>query len=139
MYELLQIANYLELDAIQLHGDEDEAYIKELKNLLKKKYVEVWKSIAISDERDIKKIHMCTADKVLLDHGKGGTGVSFPWEIMQDKKMTKPIILAGGLNSENVKKAIETVKPYAVDVSSGVEIDGTKNFNKIDEFIKVCR
>ncbi|MBC2396801.1 phosphoribosylanthranilate isomerase [Clostridium tetanomorphum] len=139
IHELMQMVNYLELDVIQLHGDEDKAYIKEIRNLLKKKHVQIWKSICISDKRDIKKIHVCTADKVLLDHGKGGTGVSFSWEIIRNKNMTKPIILAGGLNSENIKKAIEIVKPYAVDVSSGVEINGVKNFNKINEFIKACR
>ncbi|NMA58502.1 MAG: phosphoribosylanthranilate isomerase [Clostridium cochlearium] len=137
--DLIQMVNYLKLNVVQLHGEEDEEYIKNIKSLLNKKYVEIWKSICISHEKDVEKINICTADKVLLDHGRGGTGISFPWNILKNKNIVKPIILAGGLNSENVKNAIEIVKPYGVDVSSGVEINGIKNFNKINEFIKACK
>jgi len=65
----------------------------------------------------------------------GGTGISFDWSIIP-KDLTKPIILAGGLNESNVKRAISQVQPYAVDVSGGVELKtGIKDANKIKNFI----
>ena len=74
------------------------------------------------------------------DHG--GTGQSFDWSLRwrSSSGITKPLILSGGLTPENVAKAIETVQPYAVDVSSGVELSpGKKDHARLREFIRICK
>ncbi len=136
--DVVKIAKCLKLDVIQLHGGEDKYYIRGIRSLLDKQNIEIWKAIFISNEKDIEKINICIADKVLLDSGNGGTGISFEWNILRNTSTSKPIILAGGLNSENVEDAIKIVRPYAVDVSSGVKIDGYNNFDKMKEFINTC-
>jgi phosphoribosylanthranilate isomerase len=85
------------------------------------------------------------ADAILLDTLKegmlGGTGKTHNWiaSACLAERLNHPVILAGGLNSKNVGDAIRTVRPYAVDVSSGVEADGKKNLEKIESFIKKVR
>ena len=132
------IARYCGLSAIQLHGEEQPI-----------DYVEVGlpiiKSIGISStqtEIDVKQVQY--ADYILLDTEaqayKGGNGVPFEWEKARDLGLRFPnIILAGGLNSENIGKAISIVHPFMVDVSSGVEMNGRKNTRKIFEFIKIAK
>ena len=82
-------------------------------------------------------------DAFLLDScvkgARGGTGESFNWESFKGIGEKYKIILAGGLNAGNVCEGIRIIKPFAVDVSSGVEVDGVKNFEKIKEFIKKVR
>lgn len=138
-------AQYLKLNIIQLHGTEDEQYMERLKAF------RIWKAVGISTDSNsnnenvlpgIQTISPYT-EGILLDSItkgiQGGTGISFNWNIIKKIHIDKPIILAGGLNPENVLKAVEEVKPYAVDVSSGVEVDGVKDFNKINKFIKKVR
>ncbi|KPU43597.1 N-(5'-phosphoribosyl)anthranilate isomerase [Oxobacter pfennigii] len=123
----------LKLDIIQLHGNEPNEYIKKLNGY------EVWKAVSIKSHEGIKRLKQYNADAILLDQGGGGTGISFDWDIIKGISVNTPIILAGGLNSQNVEDAIKTVKPYAVDVSSGVETDGFKDCSKIYDFIKKAR
>ncbi|MDP2845187.1 MAG: phosphoribosylanthranilate isomerase, partial [Candidatus Methanoperedens sp.] len=84
-------------------------------------------------------------DAVLLDtvlDGKtGGTGVPHNWEVSSEIVLHAgmPVILAGGLNPENVRAAVRTVRPYAVDAASGVETDGRKDEKKVTAFIKIAR
>lgn len=128
------IIDQVPLDMLQFHGQESE----EACALYNKPYI---KAIRMREDinlsKEIAKYPLTNA--ILLDsYAKGisgGTGVIFNWD-MVPKNITKPIILAGGLNSVNVKDAIKKIRPYAVDVSGGVEIEkGRKDPNKIKKFI----
>lgn len=135
------IAEYLELDVLQFHGNESREYIESFSKFI------VWKTVSIDvsacDIEDLSKLNEYKIDGVLLDSSvkgaQGGTGLSFNWDIIKRINSNKSIILAGGLNPENIQQAIKTVNPYAVDVSSGVEVNGIKDFEKINEFIKKVR
>lgn len=118
------------IDIIQLHGRESDEYIKNLKSLLK---IPVIKAFSISDKQDIARAESSSADIVLLDNGAGGTGEHFDWALTQSLK--RPFILAGGLNTGNISSAL-TYNPYAVDVSSGVESDGFKDFDIMQKFMQ---
>ena len=130
------------LDIIQLHGDETQMYVKLLKEKLAEHNVsiEIWKAVGIKDKNDIKKIYEYEVDGILLDskveEGFGGTGKTFDWDMIKQIQKDKRIILAGGLNKENVRKAIEVAHPYAVDVSSGIEKDGFKDRELCINFMK---
>lgn len=142
------IAKYLKLNILQFHGIENEGYIKEFINF------HVWKSITIEIQGRTSCKTNCYQEKlneigkydiqgILLDSSvkgiSGGTGISFDWNAIKKVNFNKPLILAGGLNAENIQKAIEILTPFAVDVSSGVEENGIKNFKKIKEFIEKVR
>ncbi len=118
-------------DIIQLHGQEDNEYIEKLRKESKNK--EIWQAFKIRDNNDIKKAQRSNADIILLDNGYG-TGEQFNWDIIKDMK--RDFILAGGINIENVQKAIKEFKPYALDISSSVETQKLKDFEKIDAIIK---
>lgn len=147
-------AEYLKLDIIQLHGNEDGDYVKKLYPF------KVWKSLGIDaadsldnndllqnrvnfHQENLDKLSLYEIEALLVDSSvkgaKGGTGISFNWDILNDLVLNKKFILAGGLNCENIQKAIEKVKPYAVDVSSGVEENGIKNYDKMKNFIEKVR
>jgi phosphoribosylanthranilate isomerase len=122
------------IDVVQLHGMENEDYIKRLKKLTDKPII---KAIAVQNALDVRKWENSCADYLLLDSKGGGTGQTFDWALIGET--TKPYFLAGGLNITNVESAIDTTKPFAVDVSSGVEENGLKDRAKIDEFIRRVR
>ena len=122
------------IDVIQLHGSENAEYISRLKTLTNKPVI---KAIAVLNEGDAQKCEEMPADYLLLDGKGGGKGKPFNWELIG--KLEKPFFLAGGLCPENIGHALEKVKPFAVDVSSGVETDGFKNPSKIKEFIRMVR
>ena len=128
---ILSLVNSGVIDVIQLHGSENEEYIFELKQLTNKPVI---KAISVQSKGDVQKWSETAADFLLLDHKSGGTGHSFDWDLIG--KVDGPFFLAGGLNAENVTKAIKKTTPFAVDVSSGVETNGVKNPIKIKEFIK---
>ena len=121
------------IDIAQLHGLENEEYIKKLKQ--KSNYqLEIINAIEMSDEKDLKEYDNSLADYLLLDSGKG-SGKTFDWRLIR-KDLKKEFFLAGGLNSKNISKAIEEFNPYAVDLSSGVETDGYKDELKIKEVME---
>jgi len=122
------------IDVIQLHGSEDEAYIRELRSLCDAPLI---KAFRIDQEEDVATAMACSADLVLLDSGNGGTGTSFDWELIGKAK--RPYILAGGLSPDNVKAAVDSLKPYGVDVSSGIETDGKKDPLKMRNFVNIVR
>ena len=117
----------------QLHGDEDHAYIKELRSSISNNVTGIIKAVRVKEELDIVKANSYDCDYILLDtfsvECEGGNGKTFDWSMI--KKMNKPFFLAGGINESNVLQAIHTVKPYGVDASSGLETDGYKDEVKI--------
>ena len=135
---LVRIADTANLDAVQLHGDEDEAFIQSLKE---RTNVEVWKAIQIRSAADVEKWIDSSADMLLFDayhkDERGGTGEVFDWSSLDT--FERPFMLAGGIDSTNVARAIRTVRPYGIDISSGIETNGVKDDEKITAFIKIVK
>lgn len=121
------------IDIAQLHGKESDEYINRLRKLTEKPII---KAFRISSSTDIVTAENSKADFILLDSG-AGTGTVFDWELIQN--INRPYFLAGGLYPNNVKSAIETLRPYAVDVSSGIETNGLKDKTKMADFITAVR
>lgn len=121
------------IDISQLHGSEDEAYLKRLRQLTDKP---IMKAFRVGSARDIEAANRCIADHVLLDSG-AGTGTVFDWTLIEGMK--RPYFLAGGLDPDNVEHAVRSLKPFAVDVSSGIETHGTKDKTKMAAFIAAVR
>lgn len=146
-------AEYLKLDIIQLHGREDGNYVKKLYpfKTWKCMSIDVADSLSCKDlskqvkfyQENLDNLSKYEVEALLVDSSvkgtKGGTGMSFNWDVLNDLVLSKKLILAGGLSCENIEKAIEKVKPYAVDVSSGVEDNGIKNYNKMRSLIEKVR
>lgn len=109
----------------QLHGHEDEAYLAALRKLTAKP---IWQAFQIRSAADLERAKSSTANLVLLDSGQG-SGVTLDWSILAD--FPRPYVLAGGLTAENIPTAVQQVKPYAVDLSSGVETEGYKDYEKM--------
>lgn len=135
---LVSIARDVHLDAVQLHGDEDEAFIISLKE---RTNVEVWKAVQIRSASDAEKWIDSSADMLLFDayhkNERGGTGKVFDWSCLDE--FERPFMLAGGIDSTNVARAIRTVRPYGIDISSGIETDGMKDHEKMKAFINVVK
>ena len=135
---LVRIADTANLDAVQLHGDEDEAFIQSLKE---RTNVEVWKAIQIRTAADTEKWIDSSADMLLFDayhkDERGGTGEVFDWSSLD--AFERPFMLAGGIDSTNVARAIRTVRPYGIDISSGIETNGVKDDEKITAFTKIVK
>jgi phosphoribosylanthranilate isomerase len=137
---LVDIVNVTNIFSVQLHGDESLEYCQSLG------YLRIIKAFRVGEEFDIdvlknfcglKNFHV---DSFLLDSkvkGEyGGTGKCFDWRIAREAQQIVPIILAGGINIENVAEAIDYVRPFAVDVCSGVEAEpGRKDLQKMKEFM----
>lgn len=119
------------IDIAQLHGSEDAAYIRRLRQLTQKPLIQAFR---VETPADVAAAQASPADYVLLDSGAGGTGTSFDWSLL--KNIQRPYFLAGGLTPENVGGAVTTLHPYAVDVSSGIETDGTKDKEKMTQFVR---
>lgn len=122
------------IDIAQLHGKEDAAYIRRLRQLNKKPLIQAFR---VDTPADVAAAQASPADYVLLDSGAGGTGTCFDWSLLQD--IQRPYFLAGGLTPENVGGAVATLHPYAVDVSSGIETDGAKDKEKMTQFVRAVR
>ena len=135
---LVTIATDANLDVVQLHGDEDEAFIQSLKE---RTNVEVWKAVQIRSAADAEAWIDSSADMLLFDayhkDERGGTGEVFDWSCLDE--FERPFMLAGGIDSTNVARAIRTVRPYGIDISSGIETDGVKDNEKITAFTKLVR
>lgn len=122
------------LDYIQFHGDEPEAFVEQFKT-------RAIKAFPSNSELSNREKFNYPGDFILIDSPRkeyyGGTGTTFDWESFDQDGLDKSrFALAGGLNPDNIKEAITTFCPALVDVSSGVETDGRKDYKKVDEFIK---
>lgn len=135
---LVSIATEANLDVVQLHGDEDEAFIQSLKE---RTNVEIWKAVQIRSAVDAEAWIDSSADMLLFDayhkDERGGTGEVFDWFCLDE--FERPFMLAGGIDSTNVARAIRTVRPYGIDISSGIETDGVKDDEKIKAFTNIVR
>lgn len=123
------------IDVVQLHGDETKEYITKLKGLVEQPII---KAIRVQSSEQVQLAESLPCEYLLLDtyikDAYGGSGVSFDWSMIPH--LSKPYFLAGGLNSENIKRAIHECRPYCVDISSGVELDGYKDEGKIREIMR---
>jgi len=133
---ILAIASDLQLSAVQLHGDESPEFCARLAA------VKTIKAVRVGQDFDLSVIERYSVAMVLLDSdikgSYGGTGQRFDWRIALEAKRLAPIILAGGLNTENVWDAITHVRPAAIDVCSGVESEpGRKDLTKLRSFMAV--
>ena len=129
--ETLVLAGTIQI--VQLHGQEDDAYIAALRQHLR---VPIIKAFSIAGPADIVRAQHSTADYILLDHGAGGTGKTFDWTWVS--KIKRPYFLAGGLTPNNAAQAA-ALQPYALDVSSGIETDGVKDKEKLTSFMAQIR
>lgn len=134
--ELDFVANLLDegiIDVAQLHGSEDADYIAALRKRTDKP---IFKAYTIKSAEDVSLANASTADLVLVDSGKG-SGMTFSWELL--KEMKRDYLLAGGLNLDNIQSALDTLHPYGLDVSSGIETDGLKDPEKMKKFVEIAR
>lgn len=141
--DLEKLLKKVKLDAIQLHGEESPEAVQNLKEVFKGP---VWKALRVENAESLAQLsaYAGIADAIVLDAYKpgvpGGTGETFDWELaVQAKSAGVPIVLAGGLNAENVSAAVKKVAPAGVDAASGVEKDGhprRKDMDKMTRFIQ---
>lgn len=131
--EILKLFNDDVIKIAQLHGREDEDYINSLKENTNNE-LKIIKAIEMSEDEDLSKYDDSPADYLLLDSGKG-SGKTFDWQLIRTD-LKKEFFLAGGINSTNVKKAIEEFDPYAIDLSSSLETNDYKDENKIKEIME---
>ena len=132
--EITRIFQTVPLDYVQFHGDEDA-------NFIRKMQLPSIKALPVKSIEDVEKTAEYDTNYYLFDAPgtvyKGGSGVTFDWELLKDSGIpAEKIILAGGLNAGNVKEAVERVRPFMVDVSSGVERGKRKDAGLIREFIQ---
>eukprot|EP00455_Lapot_gusevi_P053885 TRINITY_DN8505_c0_g1_i1.p1 TRINITY_DN8505_c0_g1~~TRINITY_DN8505_c0_g1_i1.p1 ORF type:complete len:885 (-),score=239.13 TRINITY_DN8505_c0_g1_i1:28-2682(-) len=139
--EVQRIADQVPLDIIQLHGSEPVEMISRLNRPVIRAL-----HVTLDASLDSVQAQLANADGascVLLDTkvgaAVGGTGQVFDWSIASQLQQQFPLFLAGGLNLENVAHAVREVSPWAIDVSSGVETDGRKDFSKIISFVEIAK
>ena len=122
------------IDVAQLHGSEDEDYISQLRKRIGG--AEIIKAFNINKIESFDEAEKSSADHIMIDSGKG-SGIAFDWSKLE--RLKRPYFLAGGLSAENISEVLENIKPFAVDVSSGVETDGLKDSAKMKRFVESVR
>lgn len=148
--DILTVANLVNddiIDIVQLHGNEDNAYIAKLKSICNKDF-RIIKAARVRTADDIIMVHEINADCLLLDAYckalPGGTGERFNWDMIDraydniPENEKKPYFLAGGINIGNIDEAV-SINPYGVDISSGIETDGMKDKTKMTEIVRRIR
>ena len=137
---LITISKQAGLDIIQLHGDEGEEYIKEVKHETGK---ELWKAVRVRMVKDIQEAQRLPADKLLLDsfseESYGGTGKVMDFAVLDQADIRKPYFIAGGLTVENLPEILKKAEPYGIDISSGIETEGVKDREKMLKVIQCVR
>ena len=134
--EVSQVAGLLKegiIDLAQLHGHEDDGWIARFREKSEGKLIQAFR---IASAEDVLAAEKSAADYILLDNGSG-TGQAFDWSLIRG--IRRPYFLAGGLSPDNVKEAVTLLRPYAVDVSSGIETGGFKDPVKMKQFILNAR
>jgi phosphoribosylanthranilate isomerase len=134
--EVAATADRCNLAVVQLHGDEGPAYCREV---ARRTGAKVMKAVRVRDAAQLHDLQRFHTDFHLLDayspRTPGGTGETFDWELARRHPRTPPVVLSGGLDPENVGAAIETARPFAVDVASGTEAaPGRKDPAKLTAF-----
>ena len=156
--EIIDILKTVPLSAVQLHGDEDEEFIKTLKDNINEisnsRNIEIWKAISIDNTEYIEKYLLChredklskdvLIDKFLIDGCNPGSGKTYSLDHIKDKFLLDNCFLAGGITPDNVLERISEVNPMGVDVSSGVEIiskdnESVKSYEKMKDLIDKVR
>ena len=131
--EILEIHEQGIIDMAQLHGSESDEYIEELKKKSNCQ-LKIINAIEMDDEKDLLEYDNSTADYLLFDSGKG-SGKTFDWRLIR-QDLKKEFFLAGGLNYQNISRAINEFDPYAIDLSSSVETNGYKDELKIKKVME---
>jgi len=153
--KIVELVEFLKPDVLQLHGEEDPSLVRRIVERLREEGVRVIKALSVDVSRQpavedllSKAIELqdCGIDALVLDSKTSkmpaGTGVVLDWKMARTirEKLDIPMILAGGLNPENVKNAIQTVKPYGIDVLTGVEVSpGIKDHEKIKALVNASK
>lgn len=144
--QILEVLRTCPVGGVQLHGQETDEYIDELRRALngapdqtsgRKSAPFIVKAFRIDTAEDMEQAGTSHADYVLLDHGIGGTGETFDWSLIRN--CGRPFILAGGLNADNIRKAVSLTHPWTVDVSSSLETGGHKDREKVRKFVEAVR
>jgi len=123
------------IDIIQLHGNEPDEYIKELKTKCKAKTI---RALNLTSNSQLSTLNSQLCNYTLLDAPTPGSGNAFNWECLQGMDLSKNVFLAGGVNLQNIGEALK-LNPFAVDVSSGAETDGVKDREKILRLVEAVR
>lgn len=130
------ISRLVNLDYIQLHGNEDAKYISKIHR------TPIIKAFPYKEDFDVREVNKFPCEIVLLDSfvkGRmGGTGKTFDWHkaSTEIRKLTKPVLIAGGISTQNILEVIDIFHPFGVDLSGSLEINGVKSVNKIREFLQ---
>jgi phosphoribosylanthranilate isomerase len=137
-YTIEKVLQECGIDTLQFHGDEPPGFCQKFP-------AKSIKAFQLQNEESLRQISDYDVDAWLLDSYspdvRGGSGKVFNWDLaIEAKKLGKPIILSGGLTPDNVVSAVQKIQPYAIDVSSGVELSpGKKDADKLRAFFKACR
>ncbi len=138
---VLETAAVTGITILQFHGDEPPHYLDYFKGHFG---FQVIKALRIRSSRSLEDVEKYKPSGFLLfdtysPRAYGGLGETFDWDIIRENPPSYPFLLAGGLSSENIKMALDAIKPYGVDVSSGVETNGRKDIVKIKKFVQIIR
>lgn len=132
------------IDIAQLHGQESEEELRKIREQTGKSVI---RAVKVTEETNLQEAYQTDADYILLDNGMG-SGKPFPWDVilkqlaqeeLQEEIRRKPFFLAGGISLENMERAAEAFRPYALDLSSSVETDGVKDPGKIRKLMEMIR
>lgn len=136
--EVLETADFMNLNVIQLHGCETNEYIRELQSKFGGK---IWKAIPGSKE-SLVSFNDIPADLILIDSTKGGgSGEIADWDLIEKHQgdFNKPYFLAGGINAGNIIEVLGKLRPTGIDISSGIEIDGNKSLELMNEISRMVK
>lgn len=138
--ELASAAKTAALDAVQLHGDENEEYIQAVRGLFGG---EIWKAVRVRCPMDVTEAQRLSADMLLYDsfvQGEyGGSGKRADLSAILSARPEKPFFLAGGLNAQNLEEILAKIRPYGLDISSGFETDGKKDRQKLEALMNALK